>query len=412
MRKIFKLSLFEYKRKWNKPVLVLLYIFTPIIITLIMWFAFGGGSSGGNFAPIKIAIVNNDKEGIISKFFVNALSDEKLKDKIITKVVNIEESENLINNRKVSAILIIPENFSHDLIEMKKTHILLIKNPAQMIYPSIVEIGMNIVKDITNFMLTLFENEINMIKKSMDKGEKISNNDLIKLYEKSRVKIRKLIEIFNDRGIGIKEIKTKKKGGSYVIYIFSGMGFFFLFFISNAFLEDMVKDRKKFVLKRLFLSELKKSEYYFSKLLSAVIFLLTIELVLSLSGRIIFSIKTNNIFLLSIMLLVSSLMLSLISIFVVGISKNHNQVHNINMIIVFLFAILGGSLIPVSSLPSSVRMFSVISPLYYITQGINSLISGNLNEFYNDLLISSLIVLFLLFISYFVNIKALKRVIK
>jgi len=412
MRKILKLSLFEYKRKWNKPALVLIYILTPIIITLIMWFAFGGGTSGTGFAPIKIALVNNDKDGFISKFFINVLSDDRIKDKIITKVVNEKESEELINNRKVSAILIIPEKFSADLIDMKKTQISLIKNPSEIIYPSIVELGMNIVRDITNFMLTLFEDEIRLIKNSINKGEKINDKDFIKLYDKSRVKIERLIEIFYDRGIGVKEVKKEKKNVSFVIYIFSGMGFFFLFFISNAFLEDMVKDRNKLVLKKLFLTKLKKSEYYFSKLFSAVIFLLTIEIVLSISGRIIFNIKTNNIFLLIIMLVISSLMLSLISIFVVGISKNHNQVHNINMIIVFLFAILGGSLIPVSSLPSSIRIFSIISPLYYLTQGINSLILNNLNQFYNNLLISSLIIISLLFISYFVNIKALKRVIK
>jgi ABC-2 type transport system permease protein len=412
MRKILKLAASDYKRRWNKPALILLYVFTPVIITLIMWMAFGGGSSSSGFAPLKLAIVNNDKGGILSDFFVNAFSNENAKDKIKAFVVSEAEATKLINGRKVSGVMIIPKNFSKDILGMKKTEIKLIKNPTEMIYPMIAETGLNIVKDGTNYLLTIFEDEITIIRTAIEKKEKMDNSVFTNLYDKIGDKIKKIIPLFEERKIEIKDIKEEKKKIPMAVFYFTGMAFFFLFFISNAVLNDMVKERNSFIIKRLFLSELKKSEYYFARLLSAFLFMFTIEIVLAITGRFLFQIKTDSIFLLLVILLLSAIILSLLSAVIIGLSNNERQVHNIGMIFVFLFAMLGGSLIPVSILPAAIRKFSVISPLYYITESVISLVLQRMDKFFHLLTITFFIAMGLFILSYLLNIRVLKKVVK
>ena len=412
MSKIINLAFSDFKRRWNKPALIILYIITPIIITFIMWIAFGGGSGSSGVSPLKIAVVNNDKGGVISDFLVNGLNNERVKDKIKTFVVSEEESFKLINSRKISGIIIIPKGFTKNILNRQKTEIKLIKNPTEIIYPMIAETGLNIVKDGTNYLLTIFKDEIEIIKNSVENKEKINSTVLVSLYDKIRDKIKKLVPLFEEQKIEIQDVTEEKKGGSLAIYFFAGMSFFFLFFISNAVLNDMVKERNKFIIKRLFLSELKKSEYYFSRLISVVIFLFTIEIFLAITGGLLFGIKVPSLFWLLSSLLISAIVLSLCSAIIMALSKNERQSHNLGMIFVFFFAILGGSLIPVSSLPPSVRGFSVFSPLYYITESTIALSTQRLDRFFHMMTIASLIAVGLFIISYLLNIKALKRVIK
>ncbi len=412
MRKILKLAVSDYKRRWNKPILILLYVFTPVIITLIMWMAFGGGSGGSGFAPLKLAIVNNDKGGVISDFFVNAFSNENAKDKIKAFVVKEPEAMKLINGRKVSGVMIIPKNFSKNILEMRKTEIKLIKNPTEMIYPMIAETGLNIIKDGTNYLLTIFKDEITIIRTAIEKKEKMDNMTFTTLYDKIGDKIKKIIPLFEEQKIEIKDVKEEEKKIPMAVFYFTGMAFFFLFFISNAVLNDMVKERNGFIIKRLFLSELKKSEYYFARILSVVLFMFTIEFVLAITGRLLFHITTDSIFWLLITLFLSAIILSLLSAVIMGLSNNERQVHNIGMIFVFLFAMLGGSLIPVSVLPASIRKFSVVSPLYYITESVISLVLQRMDKFYHLIISTSFIAIGLFILSYLLNIRALKKVVK
>ena len=412
MRKILKLAVSDYKRRWNKPILILLYVFTPVIITLIMWMAFGGGSGGSGFAPLKLAIVNNDKGGIISDFFVNAFSNENAKDKIKAFVVKEPEAMKLVNGRKVSGVMIIPKNFSKNILEMRKTEIKLIKNPTEMIYPMIAETGLNIIKDGTNYLLTIFKDEITIIRTAIEKKEKMDNTTFTTLYDKIGDKIKKIIPLFEEQKIEIKDIKEEEKKIPMAVFYFTGMAFFFLFFISNAILNDMVKERNGFIIKRLFLSELKKSEYYFARILSVILFMFTMELVLAITGRFLFHITTDSIFWLLITLFLSAIILSLLSAVIMGLSNNERQVHNIGMIFVFLFAMLGGSLIPVSVLPASIRNFSVISPLYYITESVISLVLQRMDKFYHLIISTAFIAIGLFILSYLLNIRALKKVVK
>ena len=412
MKKVLKLSSIDYKRRWNKPTLVLIHILSPVLLTLIMWFAIGGGGSGSGFSPIKLAIVNQDKGKLISDFLEGAFSNEKAKKYIKSSSVSYDKAIELINRRKVSAIIIIPEKFTEKLIKREKAEIKLIKNPTEIIYPMIAETGLNILKDGTNYILTIFGDEIETIRKAVDEKKNIDSSMFKNLYDSIEPKIKKLIPLFKDKKIEIKELTEKKKNTSFVIYIFAGMSFFFLLFISNAVLNDMVKERNKFIIKRLFLSELKKSEYFFSRILSSIIFLFTIEIILAVTGRLLFNLKTDNILWLLIALIVSSVTLTMLSATIMGFSDNERQVNTLGMIFVFLFAILGGSLIPVSVLPPALSKFSVISPLFYITESVSSLVVGNMERFYNMILIAFGISLFLLFLSYFLNIRALKKVVK
>ncbi len=412
MKKILKLAVSDYKRRWNKPILILLYIFTPVIITLIMWIAFGGGSGDSGFSPLKLAIVNNDKGGVISDFFVNAFSNDNARDKIKAFVVKEPEAMKLINRRKVSGVMIIPKNFSKNILEMKKTEIKLIKNPTEMIYPMIAETGLNIIKDGTNYLLTIFKDEITIIRTSIEKKEKMDNTTFTTLYNKIGDKIKKIIPLFKEQKIEVKDVKEEKKKIPMAVFYFTGMAFFFLFFISNAVLNDMVKERNSFIIKRLFLSELKKSEYFFARILSVILFMFTIELVLAITGRLLFHITTNSILWLLITLFLSAIILSLLSAVIMGLSNNERQVHNIGMIFVFLFAMLGGSLIPVSVLPASIRKFSVISPLYYITESVISLVLQRMDKFYHLIISTAFIAIGLFILSYLLNIRALKKVVK
>ncbi len=407
MKKIFYLSKVEYKRRWVKPTIIILYIITPVLISFIMWVAFGGMNLD-KISPLKIAIVNKDKEGIVSNFFVNGFKGMEDRGFIQSKIVNEKIAKDLIEKRKVSAILIVPENFSKDILNYKKTELILIKNPSEVIYPMIAEEGIVITKDIINYFLTIFEDEIEVIKDVVVGKEDISVN---RIYKSSEKKFRKILKIIMGEIIVLDEKQKEEQNENLAIYFFPGMSFFFLFFISNAFLFEIVKERKKFILKRMFLSGLKESEYYFSKIFGSLIILLLIEFLLSILGYYLFKIKVCSIFWLAVSLVLSALILVSFSALIMGISKNERGAQSIGMVFVFSFSIAGGALVPVRVLPESFRVFSHISPFYYITESIISISLSDMGRFFYSIKwgFVSFIILFLL--GYCFNIKILKRIL-
>ena len=74
----------------------------------------------------------------------------------------------LVEKRKASAFVVLPENLTDDLLEGTATSIALYKNPAETILPKIVEEGLNIVCIGVSQALSLLQPEIKSIRKMFD----------------------------------------------------------------------------------------------------------------------------------------------------------------------------------------------------------------------------------------------------
>jgi len=412
MRRIIELFKADFKRRWNKPLLILLYLVSPIIFAAIMWLAFGGGGDG--FSPLNMAVVNKDKNGMISDFLVNAFKNEQMEDRLKTYNTDKKTADKMLENGEISAILIIPENFTGDFFDEKNPSLILKKNPAHQIYPEMSETILEILKEAVDYLLTFFYDEFQILKNAFENEGNITEEKLINLYDDMKNKIEIIVKIVEEPSIGLDEVKEKeeKEKVPITVYFFPGLSFFFMFFIASAALTDSVKERSKFILKRLFASNLRKYEYALSKILSCVIFILVIEIVLSIAGYMFFSLTVESVLLFLGLIFIAAVLITSLFVIITSISEKETQVHNISMIFIFLFAILGGSMIPVQNLPDFLKSIAFISPIYHINNATISIILGDMGKFDLYFTNSIIIGLILFIVGFIFNIKALKRVIR
>jgi ABC-type Na+ efflux pump permease subunit len=382
-----------------------------------MWMAFGSSSSTG-IAPLNLALVNNDTGGIVSEFLQTGLQNEKVRERVKVVPLSLKDAKKRMRDGDFSAIVVIPEKFTKDFLAEKNPALTLIKNPTQMIYPEMAETFFYILKDGVNYFMTLFYDEYKLVKSGFDNNTSLDSSTLFQFYSLSRDKFKKIYELFQKLPVKIEGVKNStetrndQNSSSFIMYVLPGMSFFFLFFFANSVLTDYVKEREKFILKRLFVSKLSHSEYLAARFLSSVLFIFTIEIIMSILANLIFSLRISNLLNYGIFLLVAAILITALFLILAGLTRNERQMSNISSIFIFFFAIIGGGMVPVNMLPDFLQRISFLSPIAHLKNGVVALLANNPDQFFTSLYISLLIMLGCIVFAYVLNIRSLRRIFK
>src|SRR5439155_26527683 len=88
---------------------------------------------------IKFAVVDDD-DSVLSSLLRGAMNQGEFKKHLEARFLERESALKQINDNKISALLIIPKGFTRDyLAGDQSVAVELIKNPAQSVYPAILE---------------------------------------------------------------------------------------------------------------------------------------------------------------------------------------------------------------------------------------------------------------------------------
>ena len=156
--KIFKRDLKNIFTNWVALIIVLAIIILP---SLYAWFNIKScWDPYGNTGGIKVAVVNEDKGGGFNKKEYNVGDEliEKLEDNdsFGWQFVSKEEADKGVLEGDYYASIVIPEDFTRDILSLTKTHIVRpsliynINEKSNAIVPKITNTGVNSVKDELN----------------------------------------------------------------------------------------------------------------------------------------------------------------------------------------------------------------------------------------------------------------------
>jgi hypothetical protein len=112
--------------------------------------------------------LDQDKQFFSSILRSMSSQGDEAKNLKIHLVDNIDEGVRLIEDRKVSAMLVLPKNMTADLLDGATTAIELYKNPAQTVLPQIVEQGSDIFAAGVSGLLAFMRPEIKQAVKLFD----------------------------------------------------------------------------------------------------------------------------------------------------------------------------------------------------------------------------------------------------
>lgn len=364
----------------KSPYAVLVMLLIPIITTAIMGAVF---SPGENKLPkIKILLADNDKN-IASRFFMGAFNSEQMKDMFSVTTVEETEGRILIGKGKASALVIIPKNFSVDLLEVKETSIEVVKNPSEQFLPNVVEELMGIFTTMISGLVQSFEPELKMIRQMKDMDLKnVSMLELAPYMEKSKEKIVAMQSYLDPLLLKVKEEithKKKKEDAGFNIFaeILPGISILFLLFIVEIFIRDILTEREDGKLQRIMFSPIRSVEFISARIISGWLLGIISYALLVVVGSLLFGISWGNYLILFLFIAVICFWIAAFFALLNSFFKNKNQAGAVTAPVILVFGMFGGSMIPASQLPKMFKMFSAWTPIYWMIEGIKAIHKGN-----------------------------------
>ena len=152
----------DLRRAWRNPVPYLIHLCLPLVITGLLGMVFAGANKqdGGGMGRIKLAVVDED-DSAVTRLLRGALNQEQAARHIEAEFLPRAEALRKVTNNLVAAALILPADLTRQyLVGEGRITLTLVKNPAQMFHPAIVEEAVSVVTTALNAVARNFRPDL------------------------------------------------------------------------------------------------------------------------------------------------------------------------------------------------------------------------------------------------------------
>ncbi len=387
MRRVWLLVAKDFRKKWKNPVVIIGFLFIPILFTLIFGAVFGG--SGETKLPrIHVLSVDQD-ESIVSQLVLSAMTQGELNEMIQLEPIDSEEEAlQRLEQGKASALLVIPENFGTDVWEGRKTELLVYKNPSEQFLPQIIEEILDSTTVLFSAFLSVFSNEL-AIMRQFSGFEDLTDQAVSMMSVTIKDRIDGVAKYVFPPVVDLKQTTLETEGErpssmvSVQSYILPAIAIMFLLFIVNIVFEDLLRERDSGTLLRLAASPMTIREFIWSKMMTAALLGMFCTLFLVGLGTLIF--KVNWGAPLSVLLTVISLNILIagfISMFYAFL-RTERQAGAVISSVIIVMSMLGGSMLPVAQFPAPLQFLSNLTVNHW---GLQAFLKSQSGEPLKDIL--------------------------
>jgi ABC-2 type transport system permease protein len=373
----------------------------PIVMTGMVGMVFGPSDDGGQFPAIRVLLVDNDK-AFASQLLVGAFDSEQVKDLFQITMVDEKEGRRLIGKGKASALVIIPKDFTKHLVKAEKVEIEVIKNPSEQFLPEIVEEFMRTLAVGVSGAVQVFETEIKAVDALVNLDiEKVTIAQMTPFMETGRTKIIALKKYLDPLILKLKhEVKReKKKKAEPVVDVFGmilpGMAVMFILFIVEMVMRDILTEREDGKFQRIMFSPIRSMEFVLARIVSGWVIGVLVCFIMVVLGIMIFGIAWGNYLYLFVLAAVTSFWIASFFALLNSFFKNKNQAGTLVAPIILVFSAFGGSMMPVSQLPGSVRWVSDLTLNQWFIKGAQLVNKGQFPALPVTIILGTGLVLFL-----------------
>jgi len=363
----------DLRRAWRNPLPLLINLLIPLCITALVGLAFGGKSDSGALGRIRFALVDEDKT-ILSDFLRGSANQSQGGKYLEPVVLERDAALRQINDNQISAILIIPTNFTRNYLTGRQAVSLeLIKNPAQSIHPAVLEellgalvtalnaISRNLQSEFPDWQKVLagdadYKQVAVLIERGGNKlkqAEKFINPPLV-MYEKDTPADSSK----DDPATAAANKATTKKNdsGSGVFgYLLTGMAGMFLLFLASNAMTDLHREVRQRTLARYHTLHHQLTPFVAGKIVFAVVVLLLCSVILLGGGGLIFRVEWRQPVALALLGLGYAFFAAGLMAVLVALIPDERKANALNTIVGMAVGLAGGCMFPVQSLPAFLR---------------------------------------------------------
>ena len=365
----------DLQRARRNPLPLVINILIPLVITALVGLTFGGKSDSGALGRIRFALVDEDKT-ILSDFLRGSANQREGGKYLDPVILERDAALREINDNKISAVLIIPTNFTrHYLSGKTNVSLELIKNPAQSIHPAVMEellgalvttlnaISRNLQSEFPEWQEVIegkrdYKEISSLIERAGDKfnaAKKFINPPLV-VYEKdppansSTTNKTTTISATNKPA----EKKSNPMAETFAYLLVGMAGMFLLFLASNA-MTDLHRELRQRTLARFHTLHHQLAPFVAAKILFTVVVLLIASFILLIGGGILFGVAWQHPGSLALLVLSYACFAAALMAVLVALIPDERKAGALNTIIAMGLGMAGGCLFPPRALPAFLR---------------------------------------------------------
>ncbi|MCX7709051.1 MAG: ABC transporter permease [Clostridia bacterium] len=370
---LFHIALKDLKVVFRDKKAMAIMLVMPILIVLILGFGLGWAfNSELAIQKFTLGVVNHD-DGLMSQVFINQVLRENMSKMFTTFVVDETEAEEILKDKVVPCVIVIPQDFSKSIEENKPVQINIQSNDDGQIKSAVVRsvtegfaqnlslgyAGAFAASDVFAKYKIPFKVPIEGISQStaiMSEIQKKLGGEMIKFEQKEQ---------------------QKEKNLSAMEYYSAAMLVMFLLFGASMGTKLIVEERENSTLGRVMSARPGKFTLITGKFLGLMFICLTQAGILILFTRIFYGVgwgaSLAGIFLIT---LSSVFAAAAFGMFIAAIAKTPKAADALSQLFIQTFTVLGGGMWPIYLMPDTMKTIARFTLNWWAFKGYHELMLG------------------------------------
>lgn len=384
MRRLLLILGTDVRRHLKSPWAILVFIAIPMVMTALIGIIFAPRTEESTLPPIPVVLVDLDKN-IASRLLLGAFDADQMKKMFEVTVADEAEGRRRMEKGRASAVVIVPQKFTLDLLDAKPTALLVVKNPAEQFLPDIVEEFMNTIAVMLSGAVQAFAPEAKGIRAMLEAPVgAIAWDKLGPEFGRAQKKVLAAQKSLSPLLVGIKAEKTKAVGAKAPFSqrdLFSimlpGMAVMFLLFIVQILMRDVIAERGDGKLQRMMTTPLRPLELVGARLAGGWVMGLAVLLVMVALGTLIFRAYWGNFWVFLLLGIAASFWTAAFFGLFSALVRNRNQAGALSAPIILVFSLFGGSMMNPEAMPKAFKAIGVVTPNHWFIEGAAQVRAGS-----------------------------------
>ncbi len=368
---IWRLLIKDLQRRKSKPAGIIVWLTLPLVLAFLVGLVSSGGSSPDQPQITVPLLVEDHDDSFVSQFLLGAFGRGELGELFSLTPVDSGLGRTLMNKGEASALLIIPKGLGDSLLKGKSSTLILVKNPAQSFLPKIAEETVSILVEAGDRASSLLDSPLREISALNSQNNTPPDIDVARVAVQINRIIRQAEPVLLPPLVQVTEQTIKKKENqpapsfSLFAYLLSGVVVMTLMFMLDNLAKDIFVEREQKTLFRLLTTPVTRRQFIASKLLFMWLMASLSLLLVWLFAIIVFGVPAPPWLLFALFIIVTTGALSALAGLLYSFITTRTQASGIVPAFVLVFAMLGGAMIPLQTLPGFIRQLAPFSPLYW-----------------------------------------------
>lgn len=345
-------------------------ILMPLILTAILGAALSSVMGGdGGFSETTLGLYQEDQDPIAQSFQTEVLPELKF---VKVKKVNSEEQlQDMLRDEKIDVGLSIPKEWSADLQNGVLKEVGLFSQSDKQLKATIIQ---SILESYSASVKTLSVST-NMVMNDLTQSKAVTTGEL-NMKDVADTVVTDIMEA-GKMQVKVEEESIGKKIVSSMQYYAAGMAVMFLLFNATIGAKSIIQERSTETLARLMMSPTSNGSILMGKFFGTLLFALIQMIIFYTATTLFFDVDWGgNVLQVMAVGMAYAVAVSGLSMILAAIVSEEKTTDLISGVGIQIFAILGGSMLPIYLFPDTLQMVANITPNKWALTSFLEIMSG------------------------------------